>query len=310
MARTIADFQTPASCRLVLDYYLFAVLSPHHRLSRTSAYNYMLLHSEDTPATTHGHQPTAVMGASTIMSSTSTVVLDTYELLEIILLRIPMKQLFVYQRVSKTWRSVIERSANLQKKMFLRASAEPLKPHLHRPPAWNNELWTVNAAGDIRFNPIVRLAKTLHGTPGADLTLCCVALERQLLHCHISETHPEVFEFDLDLDIREDESDIKGTSWKTLLITQPPITVIENRDPYEYQDLHTATAFTVLYRATGLTVGDFFHWKQMHPGIYRPLFTLARAPMEETVLQAVVNSRCDGSPDTDHFACFRRIYEE
>lgn len=80
------------------------------------------------------------------MASPIDAALDTYELLERVLTNLPMKQLFVVQRVSLTWKAVIERSQPLQKKMFLLADGQPLGPvEDDKPSAWRESpVYTTN----------------------------------------------------------------------------------------------------------------------------------------------------------------------
>ena len=60
------------------------------------------------------------------MASPVTDVLKTYELLEAVLVNLPLKDLFVLQRVNSSWAAMIKRSAALQKIMFLHPENEPL----------------------------------------------------------------------------------------------------------------------------------------------------------------------------------------
>lgn len=82
-----------------------------------------------------------------------TVAPETYELLEKILFHVPMKQLFL-RRVSKTWQGVIKRSQGLQKKMFLLADGQPLKPRTIPMQAFDVLQYDL----DLRLNPAVHLA--------------------------------------------------------------------------------------------------------------------------------------------------------
>lgn len=47
---------------------------------------------------------------------------ETYELVEQILLHVDIADVFVKQRVSATWRNVVQRSTSLKKKMWLAKS--------------------------------------------------------------------------------------------------------------------------------------------------------------------------------------------
>ena len=61
-------------------------------------------------------------------SFATTRVLETYELLEMVLAKTTPKDLFVMQRVSKTWKSLIERSEQLQQTMFLKPAGKAILP--------------------------------------------------------------------------------------------------------------------------------------------------------------------------------------
>ncbi|KAK4621549.1 hypothetical protein CLAFUW4_07220 [Fulvia fulva] len=73
-------------------------------------------------------------------------VFDTYELLEQILLQLPIKDLFVLQRVSAKWRKVIAESHPLQRRMYLRAQGGVMKPIL-------NEDEETIYRGRVKINP-------------------------------------------------------------------------------------------------------------------------------------------------------------
>lgn len=95
-------------------------------------------------------------------SSPMSRVLGTYELLERILLHLPLKNLYVLQRVSTTWRDLIERSKPIQQKMFIAAAQEPQCPTNK---AVENEFSqplypTIN---DFRLNPLLHTYCALHG---------------------------------------------------------------------------------------------------------------------------------------------------
>lgn len=58
----------------------------------------------------------------------ASAVFRTYELCELILLQLPIMDIYVVQRVHTIWRDTIARSEALQKKMFRVASGTPLQP--------------------------------------------------------------------------------------------------------------------------------------------------------------------------------------
>lgn len=62
------------------------------------------------------------------MSSAVERVLETPELLEIIIASLPVGRILVVQAVGKTWQNAIVKSPTIQKLIFRRATAQPISP--------------------------------------------------------------------------------------------------------------------------------------------------------------------------------------
>lgn len=62
------------------------------------------------------------------MSSSCDQVLAVTELLEAILLELPVRDMFRARRISKTWRNVSSSSPRIQEKLFLKPSEGPIEP--------------------------------------------------------------------------------------------------------------------------------------------------------------------------------------
>lgn len=96
----------------------------------------------NTSAASHQHHDTAEPGEA------STRALGIHEILENILLKLLTKDLFVLQRVNSMWKDVIHRSVPVQKKMFLLADGEVLKPGADV---------QLSSTKSLRINPILQL---------------------------------------------------------------------------------------------------------------------------------------------------------
>lgn len=93
----------------------------------------------------------------TTRSMASTSVLDTYELLERILLHLPLRTLVLSQRVNKAWSDVFHRSQGIQCACFLKAASSPL--NLREQPAKEDRefgpLQYVDDKGELAGPPIL-----------------------------------------------------------------------------------------------------------------------------------------------------------
>ena len=83
------------------------------------------------------------------MAAAATQVLQTNELLEIVLAALPARDILVFHAVNKTWQAIIIQSRNIQRKLFyvpshaaLRAQPTPYEHngHSHTPPVYDREL--------------------------------------------------------------------------------------------------------------------------------------------------------------------------
>lgn len=177
----------------------------------------------------------AVFPAATTTPATNRV-LQTYELLEAILLKLPLKNLFVVQRVNTTWKELIGRSEGIRKKMFLLADGEAIRPT-------KNDGYWLHFAGPIQLNPALRvLCDEDHHFHRNDGCTCnpwsddCVHSEWPHYKCdmrlgcaHIEDDAPGSMppSFKVRLMSVPDE---RALSARNMLLTQPPITEIGFRD--------------------------------------------------------------------------------
>ncbi|KAF2501434.1 hypothetical protein BU16DRAFT_534108 [Lophium mytilinum] len=134
------------------------------------------------------------------MTSATSRVLSTTELLEHILLRLPPPSLLFAQRICTTWRSLIQRSLPLQRALFL----APTRPLLDAsgPPY---TLPTVNPFLDSAFAGHI----DRHSKPTRWVTAqgehCIVFVVRV-----VNGNWPDAFKY-------------PEASWRQMLLTQPPV---------------------------------------------------------------------------------------
>lgn len=186
------------------------------------------------------------------MDSPTSGVLDTYELLENILLRVPMKQLFVVQRVSKTWKDIIERSQSLRKKMFLLADGEPLRPRT-----------VLHVVDVLEFNPELRLNPALYTSCNANIhdeekdERDTIAPAEFCLFRDSRASHLTVY-----LDV----CDLSGSFcnplpsglWKSMLLSQPPMQALTYQAEPKRRDIPKTEIECTLYRPSGITLGELY----------------------------------------------------
>lgn len=87
------------------------------------------------------------------MLTAAGAVFSTYELMEEMLLHLPLPDLFILQRVSSTWQCVAKRSEAIRRKMFLLPRSTPLRPsegQQHIDPAVCLQLNPAFATKDLR----------------------------------------------------------------------------------------------------------------------------------------------------------------
>lgn len=185
------------------------------------------------------------------MGSATAKVLSTYELLEAVLLNCQVRQLFVLQSVSPTWRSLVQRSEALRKKMFLLADGDALRParftRLHMP----------------EYDDPLRLSASfnVHDEDNqGKLHATWFDWDRQGTGSGAANMRLRLWKKTLDSDhlalsITAD-SPAPGSSWKDVLLTQPPIKaalVWGNPAPWG-----SGKELCTIYSPTGVTLGDVF----------------------------------------------------
>lgn len=187
------------------------------------------------------------------MDSPIAGVLGTYELLEQILVNAPIRNLFVIQRVCRTWKGMIEQSHDIRKKMFLMGDGKSLNPS--RPFEDDRSEYY---SGNVRFNPTVGHKYSLgenNGTTARNTEHCAV-----FGYCH-HKTHVYVkinIKPCKDLDGVEPGWPIyytAYTNWTKMYITQPPVTAVQYQNPtLGAPDDHVCD----IYNPDGITFGDLF----------------------------------------------------
>lgn len=149
-----------------------------------------------------------------------TGVFDTYELLEEILLNLFSKNLFDVQRVSRTWKSVIEQSHSLQQTMFLLADGRPVTPS-------GTEDDAIHYGRCPRLNPVMGFS--INGRENhADVT----RYDLLWVSCYVRYSAP--FEKGMAanlwvvIDLMKDHGRaVSHATCNDMYLTQPPITAID-----------------------------------------------------------------------------------
>lgn len=178
----------------------------------------------------------------TIGMSALDTCLSTYELLERVLLFLPIPKLLVVQRVCRSWHELIESSDPIQKVLFRRpvddrrlicssgnleelaaiSPADPLgtiKAHANASPAhcnWHNGTYAQSATTVIPIlNPLIgKFVKNNSTRPGE--------LLRDFTNCSLFRTPPLWEQRYSGYYLLSSNSTSSQASWKTLLVMQPP----------------------------------------------------------------------------------------
>lgn len=179
------------------------------------------------------------------MLSASTKVLTTYELLERILVHLPIHSLFLANLVSKSWHSLLHRSIPLQQKLFLNSSCPPVKPIQSDYNHYSGRTRALYHAQAVQLNPCGEILGLINQPSGRGhrIPLVTFGLSDQSLF----------LQFDIKgFPIYEERILGKEASWRGMLLTQPPITAVNfefiRRDPH-------GGAVTV-FNPRGVTFGD------------------------------------------------------
>ena len=201
-------------------------------------------------------------------------VFDITELFEHILLETTIPDLFVHQRVSKKWFDFIKTSKKLQKKMFLLADGEPVAPIWLSSGTERKLGFTRYAAQMLTVNP--KLYRGGWNMPRPFPYVGCVNLCDQTRSevpvvgfwmFNASTTYNAKWAHGLEWARGRDNI---GASWRRMLLTQPPITVLdlEQNDTRLWRwdtqlrgpdtRLGQRTDVVKMQNAEGITLGDLF----------------------------------------------------
>ena len=233
------------------------------------------------------------MDSSASNKSAISKALDIYEVLEHILSYISTRRLFVIQRVDTAWRSLIQDSDNLQKKMFRRPDGEVIQPSplsrchtMDRGPVYQQPLRT-NMLALLCFRNHVDVCLAPDGTRYRRCTVRCAvretiafrglprpsesnnyqcahqASDRPLAHYLYHKSQQSSHK-----DSEDDQPNYSPTaakpSWRNMFLTQPPVTAVYHKDinpsisQFNSRD-HMAARndrLCTVYNPAGVTVGD------------------------------------------------------
>lgn len=174
-------------------------------------------------------------------------VVGTYELLEAILHNCQVRQLYVLRSVNSTWLAVIERSENLQKKMFLLVDGDALSPV---------RITDLKAP---EFEERLLLGPAFHTQGISDAHTPWV--DCKWMDGHKGAVHDglrlqgNVRGRHLQMCIKSSD-DATPTDSLDILLTQPPITAVVLWARYYFYKMSSEQC--TIYNPKGLTVGDIF----------------------------------------------------
>ncbi|CZT14202.1 uncharacterized protein RCC_00176 [Ramularia collo-cygni] len=179
-------------------------------------------------------------------------VLTTYELLENILIHLPMHNIFTCQRVSRQWQSIIQRSVRLREAMFLTSSSTPLRPEdtvYNRTVlcCWNRGQTLYRAEEALTFNPAASVGVAFC-IPRQSLLKKPFGAFRFHLHHYprlTIEALPEIAQGE-------------RASWKDMFLTEPPVIAIDfmfrgGMSPFGH--------LFALWNPHGIKFGDLIDWR-------------------------------------------------
>ncbi|KAF2167456.1 hypothetical protein M409DRAFT_22264 [Zasmidium cellare ATCC 36951] len=178
------------------------------------------------------------------------------QMLEMILLHVSMKQLFVLQRVNSNWRDNNSKSPARQMKLFLQPSARPIRPVLSESENEENfQLYTTN----LRLNPAAGMWRIWgdpkHAIVGKDKTTNVGAW----IIGQMDESEIAVF-FELGTfqslnHYTARQQRTGGQSWEKMLLHQPPVVVVQLTHHIETETGEDSVEHHICNQA-GLTWGD------------------------------------------------------
>ena len=207
-------------------------------------------------------------------STAAETVFNTAELLEQVLLKGSMNDLYLRQRVSKQWYNTISGSKLLQEKMFQLATSTPLRPQSeHCNYGYNVHKINPECTGYISnfksptpLPPYIPLKEvrachpvSLHIIHSLDSDVLEIRPNQN--HHEFGHPHQNYYGYDSQDSHNNNTSD-EYASWRSMFLTQPPITALEvvsHRD-YGRQERCEEQLFVSIYNASGITLQDVEEW--------------------------------------------------
>ena len=172
-----------------------------------------------------------------LQAMAATAVADLPELLEAILLRLPLTDILLAQRVSRTWRDIIAGSPSLQRALFFRLTTSLLLAHDRQMTPWQVgtcahrfECNSKAAKGPVHDPPLSSRYAALTPRPwgnemrsasGASFLVNPFMRSKfqWLDFCDSSTSATEI-------DIMEDNYLRKDATWRKMLLSQPPLAMV------------------------------------------------------------------------------------
>lgn len=208
------------------------------------------------------------------MASPSSIVLGTYELLENILLNLPLNHLFVVRQVAISWKDLIKRSESLQKKMLLLPDGRAMTPR-------DDDLYPIYPT-KVQMNPALHR----HPRPGKEYYPWDDI--PPILSPSLGGIKPSLI-FDgkhypgYDIRIWSGQDACSG---RDMLLTQPPITsllYVPDDDRDDYND-----GAHLIYRVEGFKLGDLMDLqKEFIQARAQDLLDQEKESMESHIRRAV-----------------------
>lgn len=205
------------------------------------------------------------------MDTAVQAVFDTFELLEMILLNLPLKEIFVHQRVSRAWLAVCSRSASLHRRMFLVADGMPLKPSRTHQDLDRDKMSPTYDTRYIRFNPAPTFNRTgdryhrwaCYGCFGESTPRSFTRYEMYHWETHLSIDTDVLRFFNGEFFSSEIArgSHSTNSSWRRMLITQPPITAITfGHFGLPGYNIGNKGRVCTIWNPAGITFGELYDW--------------------------------------------------
>ncbi|KAK6442670.1 hypothetical protein LTR95_001082 [Oleoguttula sp. CCFEE 5521] len=203
-------------------------------------------------------------------------VLGTTELLEGILISVPMFDLFVIQRISQSFRDCIAKSHKLQERMYSRSTGIPAESWVAHPGRYNED-WTV-IPGDFAprspKNEATYDAEHIMDSSYMPAKLCPMFEGgNSSFLCAGSPYIENIILRSLSRKLTTRLDFTAPGSWRGMQVTNPPITRVEVNVPYNYWPGSKRTTPTLrlctiqdVHRDSGITLGALFDGAHKHHG--------------------------------------------